>query len=332
MDEELDRFKKLDLAQFAASRGYQLVQREQAKGGGWRGSTSTSILMRNPLTDDKLVIRRDADGHWIYFSVLDGADNGTIIDFLQRRDGRALGAIRQELRSWSGQYPLATSLPQYEPPGEIQRRNRAAVLEAFRRARFVDNHTYLNSRGIRPETLQSDRFKGTWLEDEHGNVIFPHRDGPALTAVCGWEKKNRGFTGFASGGVKTIWISRARRGDNKLVFVEGAIDALSYHQIHADPNTRYASTGGAIGERRGADFITRAIARMPPGSTIITATDRDAEGDKYALQIAALAATVPVPVIRDASTVGKDWNDFLKDRERDYIKTLEHRRGAQLGR
>ena len=47
--------------------------------------------MRHPTTDDKIVIRRDDDGHWIYFSVRDNFDHGTVIDFVQRRGSRNLG-------------------------------------------------------------------------------------------------------------------------------------------------------------------------------------------------------------------------------------------------
>ena len=41
------------------------------------------------------------------------------------------------------------------------------------------------------------RFAGCVLMDARSNAIFPHadKDGP-----CGYEIKNRGFTGFAPGG------------------------------------------------------------------------------------------------------------------------------------
>jgi integrase len=52
VDEELDRFKRMDLAQYAGSRGYRLVRREPTRGGGSRGSTNSSLLMRmrRPMT------------------------------------------------------------------------------------------------------------------------------------------------------------------------------------------------------------------------------------------------------------------------------------------
>src|SRR3954466_13584364 len=103
MDEELDRFKRMNLCDFAASRGYRLVRREPTRGGGSRGATTSSLLMRHAATDDKIVVRLDRDGHWTYFSVRAARDNGTIVDFLERRGARTIADVRRELRSWCGE-------------------------------------------------------------------------------------------------------------------------------------------------------------------------------------------------------------------------------------
>jgi hypothetical protein len=51
--------------------------------------------------------------------------------------------------------------------------------------------------------LQSPRFAGRLKVDFRSNAIFPHadKDGP-----CGYEIKNKGFTGFARGGEKGLWL------------------------------------------------------------------------------------------------------------------------------
>ena len=54
--------------------------------------------MRNDA-DDKIIIKRESDGHYVYFNVRDDADNGTIIDFVLRRRSRSSGGVRKELRS-----------------------------------------------------------------------------------------------------------------------------------------------------------------------------------------------------------------------------------------
>jgi len=93
-DAELDSFKtNIDLRAYAAGQGYQLDGKQS-----WRGTA----VMRHPLSNDKVIIKRGIDGHYIYFSVRDERDNGTIIDFVQFRQRLSIGAVRKELRPWIG--------------------------------------------------------------------------------------------------------------------------------------------------------------------------------------------------------------------------------------
>jgi hypothetical protein len=77
--------------------------------------------MRHPTTDDKIVTRLEADGHWTYLSVRDERDNGTIIDFLQSRGALTLGRVREELRTWSGQERPAPSRADLRSSVEVER-------------------------------------------------------------------------------------------------------------------------------------------------------------------------------------------------------------------
>ena len=84
MDQELERFKtEVNLSEFAAARGYALDRRE---------SSLNSAVMRHP-DGDKIVIARHEGGAWVYFSVRDDRDNGTVVDFLQNRGGGNLGEV-----------------------------------------------------------------------------------------------------------------------------------------------------------------------------------------------------------------------------------------------
>ncbi len=139
--------------------------------------------------DDKIVIRLEADGHWTYFSVRDERDNGTIIDFLQRRGALTLGRVREELRTWSGQERPALSRADFRSSVDVQHRDRTAVREAFTRAQIASNSAYLNSRGIRPETLSCERFRGTWRRDDRDSLLFLHRDGPGMMASAGSRRR-----------------------------------------------------------------------------------------------------------------------------------------------
>ena len=97
LDRELESLKSaIGLRAYAAGQGYELDPKES-----WRGS----CVMRHP-GGDKIVVKRGWDGHYVYFSVRQDDDNGSIIDFVQYRQKLSLGAVRKELRPWIGQPPV----------------------------------------------------------------------------------------------------------------------------------------------------------------------------------------------------------------------------------
>jgi hypothetical protein len=313
-DDELHRFKSdIHFLHYAADRyGYRRDRRE---------SSISSHVLRHPATDDKIVVRKDRDGHWTYFSVRDDRDHGTILDFVQRR-GRhlSLGSVREELRSWLGTarpMPEALDLPRRSVPTE--RRPFAEVFEAARAASTCD---YLCARGLRPETLSDPRFAGTWRVDARGNVLFAHRDDTGV--LTGFEIKNRGFTGFATGGTKSAWQSAALESDRVLVVTESAIDALSYHQLHRGQSeaARYLSTAGAPSAAQ-FELLEKLFCRLPREMAVVAAVDSDEAGHKLAGRIEALPRRLPrLYFRRDTPAAAKDWNEILQRVERDFILSL----------
>lgn len=303
--DELNRFKsEIDLTSYASSRGYRVDRRE---------SSRRCVVMRHPATDDKIIVSRaEHDGHWIYFSVRDERDHGTIVDFVQRRDGGSLGAVRRELAPWIGGERKAGPPDLYVPTVERKVTDRAAVARAFEQARLVSNSRYLNARAIGQEILCSERFAGSFREDRRGNVLFPHRDHAGLV---GFESKNHGWTSYSAGGVRALWWSNARPDDRQLVLVESAIDALSFHQAHGAPRARYASTAGTLSERQ-RGLVGEALQASPPSMTVVLAFDRDAAGDKLAEQVRALAER---SFSRSCPPIGKDWNEYVQRREHDHL-------------
>ena len=210
--DELKRFKsEINLTEFAAGLGYRLDRRESSRG---------SAVMRHPVTDDKIVIARDErDGHWIYFSVRDERDNGTIVDFLQRRGHRTIPEVSRELHSWIGGAASGVATEIHRAEVTVRTVDRDAMAQAFAAAREVSNSVYLNRRGIRSETLALERFAGTFREDARRNVLFPHHD---TDGFAGFESKNHGWTSFSPGGVKALWQSKAFETDTRLVLCESA--------------------------------------------------------------------------------------------------------------
>jgi Toprim-like/Protein of unknown function (DUF3991) len=316
-DAELDAFKReIDLRQFAASQGYEVDRRDS-----WRGST----VMRKGA--EKIVIKRNSNGHYVYFSVRDDGDNGTIIDFVQKRRASSLGHVRLALREWTGKAASASlgsgtgqALPLF-PALEPASKDRMHVETEYQRMSDAALHSYLETdRFIPAALLSSSRFAGRVRIDGRGNAVFPHFDQEGL---CGYEIKNRGFTGFASGGEKGLWFSRTRAEDTGLVIAESAIDALSHAALFTDvaDRTRYASIGGKTSPRQ-PGLMKAAFGKMADGSSVIAAFDADETGREMAGQVGELFQSLTAETGRKdlsfrvhlPSREGADWNDVLRDR------------------
>jgi uncharacterized protein DUF3991/Toprim domain-containing protein len=304
-DIELDAFKReIDLRQFAVSLGYEIDRRES-----WRGST---VLRRGA---DKIVVKRNGNGHYVFFSVRDDHDHGTIIDFVQWRQNLSLGAVRKVLRPWIGRPASPMQFPALEPTHS----DRMRVECAYRAMAAGFRYPYLEQdRCVPAVVLWSLRFVGRMRMDSRGNTVFPHFDAAGL---CGYEIKNRGFTGFAAGGEKGLWFSHTRRDDRRLILTESAIDALSHAALFpdADDQTRYASLGGKP-SRRQTGLLQATIAKLPERAEIVAAFDADPAGRSLADEIRQVVANVASRTERSdlifqshlPMQEGEDWNIVLQ--------------------
>jgi hypothetical protein len=302
MDSELKKFKTdIDLRVYAATQGYQLDRKES-----WRGSA----VMRH-INSDKIIIKRGSDGHYLYFSVRDTNDNGTIIDFVQKRMRISLDAVRNELRPYIGAPP--SQLPSFAPLPKTST-DRLRVESEFAKMQDAPSHPYLeNERSLPASLLSRPRFMGRIRIDVRGNAVFPHFDQEGL---CGYEIKNKSFTGFASGGTKGLWLSHEQPDDNRIVFCESAIDALSHAVLFPDEHARYASIGGKLNPLQ-PELIRAAIARMPAKSKIVAAMDADADGAKLAeiiREAVQLTGRDDLAYVFQEPFAYKDWNDQLRKR------------------
>lgn len=299
---ELEHFKtQIDLAAFAMATGYAVDR---------KASSRSSLVLENG-SGDKVIVARGLDGHWIYFSVRDDADNGSIIDFVQRREGGSLGDVRKRLRAFLGADHSPALLPTAPPI-------RAAATDVLRiRARFEGmtalsgHHDYLETeRRIPAEVLQSPRFQDRVRSDHFRNAVFPHWN---AEGICGYEIKNRGFTGFAPGGSKGLWLSRLQSSDQTLVVCESAIDALSYFALKSPPTAQFCSTAGALNPGQ-PELLRLAAQRLPPGGRVVLAVDNDPGGDALAGALReALGSLENIEVLEDRPALrGMDWNDELR--------------------
>lgn len=311
-DPELASFKtEIDLRTYAANEGYVLDPKES-----WRGSA----VMRHG-NGDKIIIKRDTDGNYVYFSVRDTSDNGSIIDFLQRRlpaGRRTLGNVRLALRPWLGggrrTVSASNALPLFAPL-PVTGKDRMEVEKQFRFMDWVERHPYLEGERCIPyEVLTAARFSGCIKVDRRGNVVFPHYDELGL---CGYEIKNAGYTGFAKGGEKGLWFSRSEDGDNRLVLCESAIDALSHATLFPSDATRYASIGGQMNKKQPA-LLMAMMTKLSANAEIIAATDNDDDGLRFAKTFEQLmrdCARDDLRFITHRPQDCEDWNKALQERQ-----------------
>lgn len=303
---ELEDFKsKINLTAYMAERGYELDEKASSR--------NSAVMVHGD--GDKLIVGMGRDEHWVYFSVRDATDHGSIIDFEQNRGGGSLGQVRKTLRPWVGSPPTPPRAyaRQLEPVSGDVVKVRAMLSgmagpEGCRR--FLEQR-----RKVPAEVLDADRFRGRILTDQRSNAVFPHWN---KEGVCGYELKNAGFTGYAPGGIKGLWCSRTRPDDQRLVVAETAIDALSYAALHGHERSQFVSTAGQFNLEQPELVLAAAekLSRAAAGKRIevVVAFDHDQGGRDMAAQLTPLlhrAVGKEAVRVHAPSQEGQDWNDVL---------------------
>jgi hypothetical protein len=293
---ELEVFKRdIDLRVFAAGFGYAEDEKES-----WNRET----VMRGAT--DKISIRLDQDGHWVYYSLRGENDRGSILDFVMQRRRLNFGQARKFVRVWTGK--PRPDVPEFKALEPTPPKDLAKVRAEWAGMKPLEYHRYLEEeRGIPLPVLLSSRFDGRVRVDVRSNAVFPHYD---VDGLCGFEKRNWDFKGFAEDGEKGLWVSRTTPEDRAFVIGESAIDGFSYAALFPALLARYASIAGGLNPRQ-PDLIARALKRMPQGSEIVCITHRDNDGDRYAVVIESVAP-VGLTFRRHLPNDVKDWNDVLK--------------------
>lgn len=293
--DELEGFKRLNLGELAVFHGYRLDRKQ---------SSRSNLVMRH-ADGDKIIVATGENGNAMFYSTKTNA-NGTVLDFVIYRQGGNLGHARKVLRAYTGQQAPIPSPSAHGPhilkPEPITR-DRAALVVEWHRFRPYGGG-YLESRGLAPATIAA--FADRLRIDERGNVAFRHDD---LSGLCGWEKKNQGFTGYAKGGSKGLFACRVGMAHDeappRLIVAESALDAMSYHQHNPGPGL-YLSFAGGLSPHQ-VELLAHVLTKYP-AAEIVTATDADEQGETFAALILAHRPDAQ----RARPPIGKDWNDALK--------------------
>ena len=143
-----NRFKtEINLSEYAAYLGYELVKKD---------STRSSIKMRK---DSDIIIISKKSGIWMYFSVSENDDNGTIVNFIENRTSKTLSEIAKDLLAWLGEDVKRPEPKNYISDVEEQNYDPARVAKIFKKCRPVQFHEYLESRNISKSLFTCLRFK-----------------------------------------------------------------------------------------------------------------------------------------------------------------------------
>ncbi|MEO1530429.1 MAG: toprim domain-containing protein [Planctomycetota bacterium] len=305
--EELQQFKKINLAEYAISRGFTLDQ---------KASSRSSIVARHS-NGSKLIIGRSACGGYHYFNAK-GDDSGTIIDLVQALDGGTIGDVRKTLR----RYQPSTTVDARAPRVPVEMSSKTADLDGVRSgwnqaSPLTTRSAYLSDcRAIPGSIYLSPRFEGRFRTDRRGNVLAAHRNEEGL---CGFEIKNgtkekTTFTGFSPGGTKGLCVSRASNLDERLIVTETFIDMLSVAAFKGLERTRFASISGRP-SRAQLQLLAAEARRFTTSVSVELCFDNDDAGQELAeLVAAALGQLDCVQAIefKPPPAANSDWNDHLR--------------------
>jgi len=116
-------------------------------------------------------------------------------------------------------------------------------------------------------------------------VLFAHRTSDG--ELSGFEVKNRSFTGFSPGGVKSFFRSNSMQEVTTAVFSESAIDLLSVASIFGTKERQFFSTAGQISPMQ-LDLLIQTLKAMPSLTTVWLALYRS----NYLVQRGATGTTI----------------------------------------
>ncbi len=290
--------QSINLSQYAAMQGYELDKRK---------STRSSLVMRHAATGDKIIVSKKGL-NWVYFSVSNDADNGTIVDFISNRTAKTLPEIGKELAACMGGAGVLPAHTFRDVQEQVYERSR--ITKAYQWMKPTTSHPYLiATRKIPVDVLNHPRFIGRIFQDRYGNAVFPHEDGQG---VCGLELKNLDKGVFMRGSEKALWLGNINPDDKVLTLAESGIDALSHFALFKPKDTSYGAVSGGMKDTQFSCLI-KIIQKMPCLQKIVLAVDHDQGGVKIATRIESyLAGKFIGEIIRHVPKVeGMDWNEVL---------------------
>ncbi|MBO0712507.1 MAG: DUF3991 and TOPRIM domain-containing protein [Acetobacteraceae bacterium] len=280
--------------------------------GGWkldvRESTRRALKYRRGA-GEIIIVNHDSRGWWD----ATGSAKGDVFSLVQHLDPSLnFGEVRKVLRGLTGVSP---SHPAFREPTAPD--TGASPAERWTRRKPIvpadPAWRYLaGARALPAPVLAAAARQDCIRQGAYGSAWFAHRDeGGGLSHI---EIRGPDFKGSLRGGRKTLFrFGESTRPLRRLAVLEAAIDALSLaaiEEMRAD--TLYVATGGGMGPGTVSAIDALLMAVRETGGVLLSGTDANATGDRYAERHAALAAEAGVGFARLRPPEGQDWNDVLR--------------------
>ena len=281
--------------------------------GGWkldaRESTRRALKYRRGA-GEIIIVNHDGRGWWD----ATGSAKGDVFNLVQHLDPSLnFGEVRKVLRRLTG---LSPSCPAFTRKPAAPDRTHSPAERWAKRKPIVPGDpawTYLAGvRGLPAPVLAAAARQDCIRQGAYGSAWFAHRDegGGAVSHI---EIRGPDFKGSLRGGRKTLFrFGGAARSLRRLAVLEAPIDALSLvamEEMRAD--TLYVATGGGMGQGTIAAIQALLLRLREAGGVLVSGTDANTAGDRYAEQHAALAAKSGVGFERARPPEDRDWNDVL---------------------
>ena len=308
--DELEIFKTaISLPEYASSLGYERVEKK---------CYGKTVFMRSGT--DRITISTMTNGHAVYSTIDDDKNNGSIIDFVQKKEGvSSLGEVRKILRPWAGIVEAGPKIKKIKensakknlqnPPISSSSEEKKALVEIGLAELKQYKSAYLSKqRGLSDQTLQT--FSAQLKEDSRSNACFIHSD-QLLGQTTGWERKNEAFTGFM--GTKALFMHKVDESQptKGLIIFEAAIDVMSFFELGEFEKTDLLVSIGGAPTTYQIDLLLE-LAKRTRYAAI--AVDNDDAGDKLAARLETLFTENRIEYDR-LLPKNSDWNDDLIEKK-----------------
>jgi len=279
--------------------------------GGWkldaRESTRNALKYRCGA-GEIIIVNHDGRGWWDPT----GSAKGDVFNLVQHLDPSLnFGDVRRLLRGYVGIAPTYPAATQAHVPAKADRTPAQRWAERERLRKGDPAWCYLSgARALPADVLAYASRQDAVRLGAYDSAWFAHRVHGNVTQV---EIRSPNFRGSLRGGRKTLFrFGAALDSFTRLVVLEAPIDALSLAAIErVRDDTVYVATGGGMGPGT-LDALQDALVRLHvAGGVLISATDANAAGDRYAARHAELAGEAGVTFERLRPPEGCDWNDVV---------------------